>query len=525
MIRFYIIFLLIVTTIVNCTNKSQTYAILEKADSLLAKEDENEALKTLETINQRELKTDEERAYYYLLTTSTQFKLCLPIVSDTAINRSINYYRQSNNKKELAKALYYKGMVKYELGDVENAIICIKEAEHLAMKVKDTNTLNLVYTNLAAINNATGNNITALEYAIKALDTSKRMKDKRLTALALDQIGKAYSDMGAYDRALYYMKKAIPYVKYLKKHEKAEVLANISGSYFNQEDFANAKHYIKMAMDADTTAKSLYILGSIYLEEGRTAEAEALWRKAWCSDNPELRAETMMWLADMKRGEGDYRQAAELTARGEALRDSIRHQRKAEGALRLQGEAERAEAKRKADRTLAATAAAAAAVATGLAALAVYHRKRMNRTRRRLAEIKKLTDAYRRKIDELTASKGENEREIKRLRRKIESLGAQSARILGHGRKLCESIAGGGTVAKWKKTDFEAAVEYCRATRPEAVAEIEDGHKLLTAYNTFFLLLPAIGVGDGDIPYAMNMTPGAARTMKYRLRGKVEAAC
>ena len=102
MIRFYIIFLLIVTTIVNCTNKSQTYAILEKADSLLAKEDENEALKTLETINQRELKTDEERAYYYLLTTSTQFKLCLPIVSDTAINRSINYYRQSNNKKKLA---------------------------------------------------------------------------------------------------------------------------------------------------------------------------------------------------------------------------------------------------------------------------------------------------------------------------------------------------------------------------------------------------------------------------------------
>ena len=217
MIRFYIIFLLIVTTIVNCTNKSQTFAILEKADSLLAKEDENEALKTLETINQRELKTDEERAYYNLLTTSTQFKLCLPIDSDTAINRSINYYRQSNNKKKLAKALYYKGMVKYELGDVENAIICIKEAEHLAMKVKDTNTLNLVYTNLAAINNATNNNITALEYAIKALDTSKRMKDKGLTALALDQIGKAYSDMGTYDSALYYMKKAIPYVKHLKK--------------------------------------------------------------------------------------------------------------------------------------------------------------------------------------------------------------------------------------------------------------------------------------------------------------------
>ena len=55
---------------------------------------------------------------------------------------------------------------------------------------------------------------------------------------------------------------------------------------------------------------------------------------------------------------------------------------------------------------------------------------------------------------------------------------------------------------------------------PEAVNSIENSHKRLTAYNAFFLLLPVIGIADNDIPHAMNMSPGAARTAKYRLKGK-----
>ena len=72
----------------------------------------------------------------------------------------------------------------------------------------------------------------------------------------------------------------------------------------------------------------------------------------------------------------------------------------------------------------------------------------------------------------------------------------------------------------WKKEDFEAAIEYCRTIMPETVNGIENSHKRLTPYNVFFLLLPHIGIADDDIPHAMNMTRGAARTMKYRLKDK-----
>lgn len=75
-------------------------------------------------------------------------------------------------------------------------------------------------------------------------------------------------------------------------------------------------------------------------------------------------------------------------------------------------------------------------------------------------------------------------------------------------------------MAAWKKEDFEAAIEYCRTMMPETVNGIENSHKRLTPYNVFFLLLPHIGIADDDIPHAMNMTKGAVRTMKYRLKDK-----
>lgn len=53
---------------------------------------------------------------------------------------------------------------------------------------------------------------------------------------------------------------------------------------------------------------------------------------------------------------------------------------------------------------------------------------------------------------------------------------------------------------------------------PEDIAAIEKSHRRLTSYNTFFLMLPLAGLSDSDIQRAMNMTAGAVRTMRYRLK-------
>ena len=87
-------------------------------------------------------------------------------------------------------------------------------------------------------------------------------------------------------------------------------------------------------------------------------------------------------------------------------------------------------------------------------------------------------------------------------------------------RKLCEGIRGGGTTAGWASADYEAAVEYLRADGCGAVEDVERSHSRLTAYNTFFLLLPALGVESSDAARVMNVSQGAVRTMRHRLRNK-----
>lgn len=520
MTKHLVTLLLLATVIAGCGGRNDAYALMEEADSLISREQEDSALTMLNSITPDQLKTDKDRAYYNLLQTCVQYRLRLQISSTSEISKSVDYYKAAGNRRNLARALYYKGMVANEFGNVEMALTCLKEAEHTIPKYEKSDVLNYIYANLAKINNNTNNYETALNYAKNSFKTAEKRQDKSLICLSLDIMGMAYGNIEKYDSALYYAEKAIPYIKYLKREEKAGLLSSVSAAYFNVGRLYDAKRYIRQSLAVEQTPHAYYILGSIYLEQGKGDEALALWRKAAETGTPELRAETMLWTADLKKERGEYREAAELMARAEALKDSISRAKDTENMLRLQADMRHADTERKAVERLAATVAVAALAAIVLAALLAYYRKRAGKAKRRLAEIGKLADKYRQRIDELSSSKVENERVINRLKRKMETLRRERAAIIGRGLKLCEDIKGGGTVTTWKREDFEAAVEYCRTMWPEAVNEIESGYKRLTPYNTFFLLLPVIGIADNDIPHAMNMSPGAVRTAKYRLKGK-----
>lgn len=520
MSRYLTLLFLLIIIIAGCKNNSREYALMEKADSLITKEQEDSALYILSSIDTAALKHDEEKAYYNLLQTCARYRRWYPISSTATIDYSVNYYRKANDKRKLARALYYKGVVVYELGNTETAITCLKEAEHIENKSGNSDILNYIYINLANINLQTSNYITALQYAKSSLNTAEKRKDGNLICLSLDKISAIFNAKEQHDSALHYSLKAIPYVKQLKKEEQAPILSNIAAGYFNQGHLAEAERYIKQSMAVEPTPYAYYILGSIYIEQGKSAEATALWDKAMSTGSPEIRAEAMLWTADMKKEAGEYREAAELMAKAEALNDSISKQKETESALRLQALTERAEAERKAGNRLTAAIIIMLAVASVLITLAVRLHKKMNLTKKRLASIEELTGKYLQKINELNASKAENEKEINSLNRKIATLREKRAAIIGHGQKRYEEIREGGTVTAWKKDDLEAAIEYCRTIMPETVNGIENSHKRLTPYNVFFLLLPHIGIADDDIPHAMNMTKGAARTMKYRLKDK-----
>lgn len=506
-----IIFLIVAITA--CQRHSNVYMALVQADTLLAKEENDSALRQLLKIDTAMITSESDRAYYNLLYTNTLFRLQLPVNSDSAIDISIKYYEKSQDKSKLARSLYYKGMTIYERnGDIKKVIECVKKAEYIAENAGEEALLNSIYANLSTINYHTRNFNTALDYAKKSLDLSKKLGNKKMIGLSLNKISNAFTNLMQFDSSMYYSNKIIPYIKYIKSKEYVGVITNISADFYNQKKFDEAEKYAKMSLSIKPTSYAYFILGNIYIEQGKESEAFELWNRAMSKGSPIVRAEVMSWMADIKKEQGEYREAAELMTKSKAMKDSIEQSKNTEKMLSLQNEIDKAEAARQADMKLKTVAVAA------LALLLVIHRRKINRSKKRLGEIERLTDRYRKEIDELSLSKDENERKIGSLSRKLDTLREQRAAIIGLGQRRYEEIIGGGNTAEWKKADFEAAVEYGRTLMPDDIAAIEKSHRRLTPYNTFFLMLPLAGLSDSDIQRAMNMTAGAVRTMRYRLR-------
>lgn len=121
-----IIFLIVAITA--CQRHSNVYMALVQADTLLAKEENDSALRQLLKIDTAMITSESDRAYYNLLYTNTLFRLQLPVNSDSAIDISIKYYEKSQDKSKLARSLYYKGMTIYERnGDIKKVIECVKK--------------------------------------------------------------------------------------------------------------------------------------------------------------------------------------------------------------------------------------------------------------------------------------------------------------------------------------------------------------------------------------------------------------
>ena len=519
---FAFFFLLAVTA--GCVGGSRTYKRMVMADSLIMNEKEDAAMEILGAISNGDLKTEDERAYYNLLVTCARFRLYLPISSDSVLDESITYYKQTGNKEKLARALYYKGVIFFEFGKTEDALRCLKEAENMAKSMGNPTILNYIYMNLGTINSAIGNYVTAISYAKKSFTEAEKRGDKGVMCLSLDRIGTCFNFMNQNDSAFYYTLKNIPYVEYLKEEEKPDVLVDIAASYFNQKDFAKAEHYVRQSMAVEPTAHAYYILGSIYIMRGEAAKAWTLWNEALRTGTPELRAETMSWMADMKKEVGEYKEAAELMAKADSLNDSIRAAKEAENLLKMQDVMERDASERGIWSVFSAVVCVAVGIALVLAVLALWQRNRLGKAKRAIADGDSKMAELQGKIGELSASEKADKKEIGKLERKIGVLREKRAAILGRGRERYDGIVGGGTVAGWNKDDFEAIIEYCRTVMPDTVNSIEQSYRRITAYNVFFLLLPSLGVSDGDISRVMCVSAGAVRTMKYRLKGKLTAA-
>lgn len=505
-----------------CNNNNETHKKITLADNLLYETKYDSAMKVLKSIYAENLKDESDRAYYNLLMTQARHVLYMTPMPDSIINGCIEYYTKHYNAEQLAKSYYYKGAILRNKDKIKEAILTLKASEIHARKSDNKALLHHIAEQIAFINMKADNLNTALKYEYIALQNSRLTGNKAWIVEDLFQMAAIFNNKDMDDSCEHYMREALKYTSYLHKELKADFYANAGAYYYNSNKPDSAEKYILMSIKAKPTARAEFILGVIYMDKGLKAEAWKLCEKAVADGDFDIKAEVLAWMSDVKKEQGEYKEAMKLAERSKAAEDSMKARQQTEDMLALQKSIEKEEAVKNAGQWMPAAATAIAALAIIIIAAAVYHRKKMSRARNLMEEDREKIEMYTQQMESMAASGKDREKEIKKLKKKIEDIRKHEAETVSRGKRLHKEIADGGTTVKWSKDDFEAFIEYFRIEYAEKAREAEGRYGKLTTNSLFALSLITIGFSDKDIQRIMAITPGALRTIKYRLKKQIK---
>ena len=416
----------------------------------------------------------------------------------------------------------FLGVLFSKKGNNAEAITALKNGEIFAKKAKNKNAIHHIAELLAFINLKNGNYNTALKYAHIALNNSIATNNKSWIVEDLNRISAIFAGQSKADSSDYYMNEALKKTKDLPQKLKVEFYTNASIYYFNTNKLAESKKYALKSLNIQQSERAQTILGAIYYSEGETERALDLLKKSASSNNLEHKAEALSLMSDIKKEQGEYKEAMKLAERSKAAEDSMKARQQTEDMLALQKSIEKEEAVKNAGQWMPAAATAIAALAIIIIAAAVYHRKKMSRARNLMEEDREKIEMYTQQMESMAASGKDREKEIKKLKKKIEDIRKHEAETVSRGKRLHKEIAEGGTTVKWSKDDFEAFIEYFRIEYAEKAREAEGRYGKLTTNSLFALSLITIGFSDKDIQRIMAITPGALRTIKYRLKKQIK---
>lgn len=521
--RTIVIPLILICFLVGCDKQNgKTSSILKRINSLSVSRDYELMDSLLTTINPHSLKKDSEKAFYYLLKAQSDVALGRKIENDSFISFSVNYYERMQDKRNMARAYYYKGVSYYTLGRIEDAILFLKKAENMDKKVETPWLRSLIYGNLSYLNTISGANHTALQYAQKALSYSIKHNNVSWQCFAYNCIATSYDGMKMQDSAFAYVQKIIPYIdKINDKKERAGYLNNIGYVYYEKGLYKEAEAFFEKAKTI-LPVPTIYInLSKTYYMLGKNNKADSLVILINRDANFEEKAEMCQFLAERAERKGDYEAASRLYRQAKAMQDSANIQRQTEETVTMQREYEHKEyAKGVKSKETAGIVMAVLAVAVLAGTGVSFHRKTLNRAKRTIAEADRKIKEHTDRIAALERQDSRHAREAKELERKIRRLKDEQAAVINSGKALYDGIVAGGTTATWKKKDFDEFIEYYRTRRPEAVAEAEEGYSRLSSTHIFYLMLADMGVAGDDMRRILCLTDGALRTMRSRIKSR-----
>ena len=516
----YLITVIVISLLSACGN-SNIKSQLDRADSLIAADSLESALSLVSAIDTALIDNDADRAHYYLLNSRLLYCLYRPTPDISQIREASEYYAtHGNDYVKLANACYYQAMLEYEAGNNAAAAHTLKKAEEAASHTTDINLHHKIFDSLTTINFITDNDALALKYAKLALDCAVKTDDSLWLAYAYNHLAIVHSELGHPDSAWTYIQKCIPYTRTVDEQDRARIFYMI-GDFFLQTGKTDlAADYISQSYAILPTPQTTNRLAGIYNQRGEKDKAMDLWKKALATGDGYTRSEILDIIATQCFAEGNYREASLTLRRLLALRDSLSQHHETVAICEIQLKYDQQANKRLYDKLLIRCLYGIIGLILLITAGTFYHLKRSGRARRKMMSDQILINDYNRQINDLHNSGRNAAKDISRLQQKLDKIQSEQSGIMFEGRALYDSVVGGRSVVTWSKSEVAKFIEYYKAINLPFVMQIEHDYSGLTDNNRLFLILQDMGKNDTEISQALGISPGAIRTIRYRLRAK-----
>lgn len=298
------------------------------------------ALKILQQIPDTAALQGRQRADYAILMAQALDENYLPLDSLGMIGFAVDYYKDSGDKVAAGKAYYYYGIYLFGTERYEDALVVFLKACELIENTDQYRLLGLIHENTGNVNFYR----RFYDMAIQSHKTSfyyyTLIKDTLSMSYALRNMGKDYLLKEEMDSCFFYCDKALDLVTGKGLRSEFVILQELGMAYRESGNYEKAEYYLLKAIDLASADRIAYVylsLGKLYIQMGRDKDAEELLNRCL---NSGIRTDTKIaiyvGLAELARKRGDFKKTDELTLKRDSLIDFLEEKNKETKNMELQ---------------------------------------------------------------------------------------------------------------------------------------------------------------------------------------------
>lgn len=532
---------LIVFLLLGCgLNKTKYYFELENIDSLLQKKLYSDAHSKLINIQIHNLDRG-EISYYYLLEAELAHGIRRQYKEDH-IKKSLDYYAQNKQSEKFVRTALCKANLLLDRGIMDSATYYSKVAEYYSKKNGYKTLLLPSLRLLAYINLQTDNYRMSIEYGNQLKELSKSMNNSQNLGYAYDNNALAYYRMGLKDSFCVNVQNMLPYIEGQPNNElpyyykDIAVYSHISGRHAEEEA------YLLKALDADPLPMIYSYLANFYVNQGRMNDAEKLWKSAFETDDLHDKIDVMTFYAQWLDRLGRKDEYGFINHRLIQLKDSLAKFQQTDNLQGLQNAFDRNRQNEEwnTNRSRSIGFGFIAFVFLILSMLVRFFilSRRQHRLSEEIDDKEKDMKSYedlliqndlllkqkeqimieqKKQVETLKKRQEFSDREIEKLKTKVDDLRDQQAEIIAEGHDRYEHILKNGKTTLWKKYDYMVFLEYYGIVNHDFITSVNHHYTGLTYMNKFYLAIRDMGKTEEEAASIMCLSPNALRMMHSRI--------